>query len=290
MFGDDARYEFGPVWSPDGTHIAYSSASTGPFADIFIARADGANEQQMTETPQNEIAVEWGRGREWVLGVGGADARSESAHRAIWRVQATGRRPAASSRHIVDQSAARPTISVISLEPATSRIWVAVARRHASTPHGAFSAVAPSCSLGHARRNPPSVGAIRMDAGDPLSSRVTSTSALDETFFRSGQDLRQRRHVSGIGHVVARLSQSHDLSDDLAPLHNGQSPECRISAVRRRMYRYPLGSSAVLRLGVEAARRVEVVRGVGAESGDGVGGAARGATSARKSLGRAASV
>ena len=61
-FGDEARFDFGPVWSPDGTHIAYSGGSTGPYADIFVARADGTNEQEVTETPSNEIVVEWGRG------------------------------------------------------------------------------------------------------------------------------------------------------------------------------------------------------------------------------------
>jgi Tol biopolymer transport system component len=61
-FGDASRFDFGPVWSPDGAHIAYSGGLTGPFADIFVARADGTHERQITETPDNEILVEWGRG------------------------------------------------------------------------------------------------------------------------------------------------------------------------------------------------------------------------------------
>lgn len=59
-FGDESRYDFGPVWSPDGTYIAYSGGSAGPFADIFVSRPDGTDERQVTETPDNEIRVEWG--------------------------------------------------------------------------------------------------------------------------------------------------------------------------------------------------------------------------------------
>jgi Tol biopolymer transport system component len=55
-------YLFGPVWSPDGEWIAYSRATTGPHADIFISRPDGRDAQQVTSTAVNEIAVDWGPG------------------------------------------------------------------------------------------------------------------------------------------------------------------------------------------------------------------------------------
>jgi Tol biopolymer transport system component len=51
---------FGAVWSPDGTHIAYSEGVGGPFADIYTAHADGSDAHQVTATPDNEIRVEWG--------------------------------------------------------------------------------------------------------------------------------------------------------------------------------------------------------------------------------------
>lgn len=52
---------FGPVWSPDGEWLAYSGGTKGPFADIYIARADGSDAHKTTATPDNEIDVDWGR-------------------------------------------------------------------------------------------------------------------------------------------------------------------------------------------------------------------------------------
>jgi Tol biopolymer transport system component len=51
---------FGAVWSPDGAWIAYSRGTDGPFADIFVSRPDGSDQRQVTDTPDNEITVEWG--------------------------------------------------------------------------------------------------------------------------------------------------------------------------------------------------------------------------------------
>ncbi len=58
---DDA-YLFGAAWSPDGEWIAYSRSSGGPFADIYVSRPDGSDRYQVTDTPENEIAIEWGAG------------------------------------------------------------------------------------------------------------------------------------------------------------------------------------------------------------------------------------
>jgi Tol biopolymer transport system component len=57
---EPGAFLFGPVWSPDGNWIAYSQATTGPFADIFISRPDGSQRQQVTNTPDNEITIDWG--------------------------------------------------------------------------------------------------------------------------------------------------------------------------------------------------------------------------------------
>ena len=59
---ESGSYLFGPVWSPDGRHIAYSGTPSGTFAaDIFTARPDGTDLHRATSTPDNEIRVEWGR-------------------------------------------------------------------------------------------------------------------------------------------------------------------------------------------------------------------------------------
>ncbi len=59
---EPGAFLFGPVWSPDGKWIAYSRATTGPQADIFVSRPDGRDAQQVTSTTANEINVEWGAG------------------------------------------------------------------------------------------------------------------------------------------------------------------------------------------------------------------------------------
>lgn len=53
---------FDPVWSPDGARIAFARATDGPFADIFTSLPDGTDRRQVTSTPANEIAIEWGVG------------------------------------------------------------------------------------------------------------------------------------------------------------------------------------------------------------------------------------
>jgi Tol biopolymer transport system component len=54
------QYLFGPVWSPDGSRIAFSMATAGPFADIYTSLPDGTDRQQVTSTPANETNVDWG--------------------------------------------------------------------------------------------------------------------------------------------------------------------------------------------------------------------------------------
>jgi Tol biopolymer transport system component len=57
---DGGAYIFGPAWSPDGTHIAYSGGRTGPFAEIYTSLPDGNDRRQVTHTLANEITVDWG--------------------------------------------------------------------------------------------------------------------------------------------------------------------------------------------------------------------------------------
>lgn len=56
----DGLFLFGPVWSPDGTRIAFSADDGGYHADIYTSLPDGTDRQQATNTPDNEITVDWG--------------------------------------------------------------------------------------------------------------------------------------------------------------------------------------------------------------------------------------
>jgi hypothetical protein len=57
----DGKYLFGPAWSPDGTRIAFSMTTMGQaFSDIYSSMPDGNDRQQVTQTNDNEIGVDWG--------------------------------------------------------------------------------------------------------------------------------------------------------------------------------------------------------------------------------------
>jgi hypothetical protein len=59
---DRAGYNlFGPAWSPDGAWLVFSGGTGGPFADLYVARADGSELHKITATPDNEIDVDWAR-------------------------------------------------------------------------------------------------------------------------------------------------------------------------------------------------------------------------------------
>jgi len=47
-----------PVWSPDGTTIAYTADPNGNY-DIFIMEADGSNIKPVTSSPKDEIEPSW---------------------------------------------------------------------------------------------------------------------------------------------------------------------------------------------------------------------------------------
>ena len=47
-----------PVWSPDGRHLAFTSARDGGF-DIFTMRADGRHQVNLTRDEAFDIAPDW---------------------------------------------------------------------------------------------------------------------------------------------------------------------------------------------------------------------------------------
>ncbi len=61
----DGHIAFGPVWSPDGTRIAFSLTTPGVYAaEIYTSLQDGTDLQRVTNTADNEINVDWGVGSE----------------------------------------------------------------------------------------------------------------------------------------------------------------------------------------------------------------------------------
>ena len=63
--GIDDHFAFGPAWSPDGTRIAFSLTTPGVYsADIYTSLPDGTDLQRVTNTPDNEINIDWGIGSE----------------------------------------------------------------------------------------------------------------------------------------------------------------------------------------------------------------------------------
>jgi Tol biopolymer transport system component len=59
----DGYYLFGPAWSPDGSRMAFSMSISGQAsAEIFASLPDGSDRQQVTNTADNEIGVDWGVG------------------------------------------------------------------------------------------------------------------------------------------------------------------------------------------------------------------------------------
>ena len=61
----DGHIAFGPVWSPDGTRIAFSLTTPGVYAaEIYTSLPDGTDLQRVTNTADNEINVDWGAGSE----------------------------------------------------------------------------------------------------------------------------------------------------------------------------------------------------------------------------------
>jgi Tol biopolymer transport system component len=55
---DSPGLDEGPVWSPDGTKIAFSSDRTGQ-QEIFVMNADGSDQQALTQNPARDESPDW---------------------------------------------------------------------------------------------------------------------------------------------------------------------------------------------------------------------------------------
>jgi Tol biopolymer transport system component/predicted Ser/Thr protein kinase len=86
-FTFDPAMDIAPVWSPDGTRIAFSSMRGGASMDLFIKDADGAGSvQELLAAEQPLVAGDWSRdGHYLVYGVYDAESRWD-----IWAIPVDG--------------------------------------------------------------------------------------------------------------------------------------------------------------------------------------------------------
>ena len=83
----DTANEFRPVWSPDGTKIAFFSNRAGDH-DIWLMDADGQNQQQVTSGPSDDRRPNWSSDGTWIVYDSNRDG-----NRDLWIVSASGGEP-----------------------------------------------------------------------------------------------------------------------------------------------------------------------------------------------------
>ena len=79
-----------PVWSPDGTRIAFSSPTSTFNHDIFIMNADGSNRIQLTNASAHEVVSSWSPDGERLLFTSNQDAPTDSFINEIYTMKVDG--------------------------------------------------------------------------------------------------------------------------------------------------------------------------------------------------------
>src|SRR3954462_1340625 len=54
----DPAHDEGPIWSPDGTKIAFTS-ERGDSSDIWVMGADGSGVRRLTDDPARDESPDW---------------------------------------------------------------------------------------------------------------------------------------------------------------------------------------------------------------------------------------
>jgi eukaryotic-like serine/threonine-protein kinase len=63
----DASTDMMPVWSPDGTRLAYSSSATGTF-DLYAKPSNGSGaEVRLVSSPNTKVPLDWSADGRWLL-------------------------------------------------------------------------------------------------------------------------------------------------------------------------------------------------------------------------------
>jgi TolB protein len=63
---DDSAVEMSPVWSPDGTQIAYQRTDETGEREIYLMNADGSGARNLTNHPGEDRSPAWSPDGEWI--------------------------------------------------------------------------------------------------------------------------------------------------------------------------------------------------------------------------------
>jgi WD40-like Beta Propeller Repeat len=83
----DAAVESTPVWSPDGTRIAFNSNRTGVYTLYTKASNGSGAEERLVDSRNNRVTNDWSRDGRWLLYA----ERHPTSARDLWALDTTGR-------------------------------------------------------------------------------------------------------------------------------------------------------------------------------------------------------
>ena len=87
----DPLNEYWPIWSPDGTRIAYSSDRSGP-GELYARRADGTGDEAvLLRTPDAESASDWSADGRYLFYE--ASPASDTTRTDLWVLDVTSGQP-----------------------------------------------------------------------------------------------------------------------------------------------------------------------------------------------------
>jgi TolB protein len=174
--GDPSKQNYLPIWSPDGSKIAFTTNRDGN-PEIYVMNADGSGARRMTNSPAIDVSPTWspsGNQLAWV------SDRTGSGRIYIMNADGTGQRV------LINEEAYRPTWS--------SEPFNEIAYAAKSGP--GYDIKIFSFGTGETRRITDGIGSNESPAFAPNGRHIAFTSTRNGkvqvyTIARDGNDLRQ---------------------------------------------------------------------------------------------------
>ena len=174
--GNPAKQNYLPVWSPDGSKIAFTTNRDGN-PEIYVMNRDGSGVRRMTNSPQIDVSPTWsptGAQLAWV------SDRTGTPKIYIMNVDGTGQRP------LINEECYRPTWSVAPFNE------IAYAAKNGP----GYDIKIYSFATGESRRITDGIGSNESPAFSPNGRHIAFTSTRNGkvqvyTIARDGNDLRQ---------------------------------------------------------------------------------------------------